>query len=1036
MLDIGGYSLRNKKFIIFLIISICIGGILGTVFISKLEDPKIAIKEALVAVIYPGANAHQIELDIVDPVELAIKTISNVSMVESTCYNDLALIKVSFDRTTPKKEISQSFDLLRKKMSDYESNLPQGASLTVNDSFGDVYGMFYVLTGEGFSPREMSRYANHIKRKLQMIPGVSNIELFGEHKECVNILVDRARMANMGILPTELLGLLNGQDVTAYAGYMNTGGNRIRITVDGKFSSVESIGNLLVQGHQDDQIKLSDIATISIGTEEPARQTITHNGKPGIAISISGKDGTDIVRLDKKVRKVLDEIELPAGMQLESVFSQPDEVVSALSVFAINLVESVIIVIAILMLTMGFRSGVIIGQVLIISILGSLLALFMTNGSLQRVSLGTFILAMGMLVDNAIVIVDGIIIDLQMGKPRQEALTSIVKKTTWPLLCATLIAIFAFLPPYITGDTVGEYLHDLFIVLAVSLMLSWLLAITYVPIVSEKYLKVKPVGNLSDIYSNKAYKMLYKILDWTLHNRTIFSIAAIALVGLSIYHYKNLPQEFFPDMEYNQIFIEYKMPEGTSQYQVENDLKQISKYLNQRGDVKSITMALGGTPSRYNLVRSIAHPSLAYGELIVKFEDNEAVLAALPSVQEYISTNFPQAKARAKRYNLMFKPYAIELEFKGPDPGVLKSLTATAMQAMQEDPNVHNVSSNWDRQSPVLKARYDQSKARLAGVSRTELSYSFLATTEGLPIGTFYDSDYTMPIYVKIVEDGQPLEHFDQTPVLTAIPPLNAIDADDIKGLATGTATKEDILEKLLTSRTVDAVCSDIDVDFEEPVVFRKEQERAMRAQCDPVFGISTESARQSVEKRLEGKIELPQGYTMSWQGEKAASTESMSELIKKIPVAIFIILALIIALFKDYKRPIIILMCLPLLAIGIVYGVMISGKAFGFVAICGCLGLIGMLVKNAIILIDEIDAQITAGIEPLKALIDSSMRRFRPVMMSSLTTILGMIPLLRDSLFGSLATTIIGGLFVGTLITLIAIPVLYSLFFKIRITK
>lgn len=1036
MFDIGGYSLRNRKLIYFLVLSICIGGILGTIFISKLEDPKIAIKQALVAVVYPGAGAHQIELDIVDPVELAIKTISNVSSVESTCYNDLALIQVTFDRTTPKKDIPQSFDLLRKTIEDYRSNLPQGASLMVNDSFGDVYGMFYILTGDSYSPREMSRYANHIKRRLQMIPGVSNIELFGEHQECVNILVDRARMANLGILPAELLSLLNGQDATSYAGYMNTGGNRIRITVDGKFSDVGSIGDLIVQGHQDDQIKLSDIATIEVGIEEPARQTITHNGKHGIAISISGKDGTDIVRLDKEVRKVLEDVELPAGMQLESVFSQPEEVVNALTVFATNLIESVIIVIAILMLTMGFRSGVIIGQVLIISILGSLLALFMTGGSLQRVSLATFVLAMGMLVDNAIVIVDGIITDLQMGKPRQEALTSICKKTSWPLLCATLIAIFAFMPPYITGDTVGEYLHDLFIVLAVSLMLSWILAITYVPIISEHYLRIRPVEDQSALYGNKAYKLLYKVLDWTLHNRTLFCIAAIALVGLSIYHYKNLPQEFFPDMEYDQIFIEYKMPEGTSQYQVEEDLNQISDYLKKRGDVTSVTMALGGTPSRYNLVRPIAHPSLAYGELIVRFESNKAVLAALPSVQDYISTNYPQAKARAKRYNLMFKPYAIELEFKGPDPAVLKSLTATAMQVMQEDPNVRSVSSNWDRQSPVLKARYDQSKARLAGVSRTELSYSFLAATEGLPVGTFYDRDYTMPIYIRIVENGQPLEYFDQTPVLTAIPPVTSIDGNDIKGLLTGTETKDDILEKLLTGRTVDAVCSDIDVDFEEPVVFRKEQERTMRAQCDPVFGVSTETARQSVEKHLEGKIELPQGYTMSWQGEKAASEESMSELIKKIPVAIFIILALIIALFKDYKRPIIIFMCLPLLAIGIVYGVMISGKAFGFVAICGCLGLIGMLIKNAIILIDEIDAQMASGIEPLKALIDSSMRRFRPVMMASLTTILGMIPLLRDSLFGSLAVTIIGGLFVGTLITLIAIPVLYSLFFKIKISK
>lgn len=1040
MIDVTNWALNNKKLIYFLIAVLVIGGILSFFDMSKLEDPEIRVKQAIIVTTYPGASAHQVELEVTDILEKSIRSMHNIDNVESRSMNDVSMITVELMTTVPDSEIEQHWDMLRRKVADVQSQLPEGAGQSqVKDDFGDVYGMFFAITSDGFSDTELGEYAELIKREILDIPGISRIEIFGKRDECIDIEVYQEQMANLGVHPAEVLSTLNGQNQIIYSGYYESDFKRLRVSVNDRYKKVEDIGNLILQGHEDDQLRLKDIAKISIGYEEPVRSELRYDGQKALGISISAQSGTDITKIGKLVEIKLDELKrerIPAGIALHKVFYQPERVDDAIGTFLINLLESVLIVILVLIFTMGFKSGVILGISLVIIVFGSFMVLNLFDGTLQRVSLAAFILAMGMLVDNAIVIVDGILVDLQKGVPRREALTNIGRKTAIPLLGATLIAILAFFPIFLSPDTAGAYVHDLFIVLAVSLMLSWLLALTQVPLDADKMLHPKQKESGEDIYGSKYYQALRNVLKWSLTHKSFTVIIAILLVAISGFCYRFLPQGFFPDLNYNQLYIEYKLPEGANSTQVRTELAGIEKYLLDRDDVTHVTTSIGSTPSRYNLVRSVADPSLSYGELIVDYTSPKELVASIDEVQRYLTANYPEAYVRIKRYNLMYKKYPIEVQFNGPDPAVLKDLTAQAEAIMHNTPGATLVCNDWEPESPVLMIDYNQPVARNIGLSRSDVGLSVLSATGGIPVTTFYNGQHKQTIYLKCVDaNGNPVESLENTPVFSMLPPLGQLDKQTIQGLITGSISEEDLLESVLRTIPLSQATNGIKLRWEDPVVVRYNGQRAMRAQCNPASGYGAEEIRQSISDQIEN-IPLPVGYSLQWEGEYKASSQATNYLFKNFPLAIILMIAILIMLFKDYKKPAIIFCCIPLVCIGVVAAMLISGKTFGFVAIVGVLGLIGMMVKNGIVLMDEINLQLSSGVEPLKALLDSSSSRFRPVMMASLTTILGMIPLINDDMFGSLAVTIMGGLLIGTLITLLFVPVLYAVFFRIDVNK
>jgi multidrug efflux pump subunit AcrB len=1034
MISLGNFALDNKKLFFFLVLVLLLGGGFAYYGMSKLEDPEIMVKQAMIVSIYPGASAHQIELEVTDVLEKNILSIKSVKEVNSRSMNDVSIISVGLKTTVQNDEVEQCWDMLRRKVNDTQSQLPEGVTSKVMDNFGDVFGMVYAMTFDGFSYPEAERYAQLIQRKIQTIDGISQVSIYGSRKECIYIDLNESRMSNLGVLPVEVLTTLKGQNQTIYAGYYLSGNQRLKVAVSDRYRNVEDIENLLIQGHENDQLRLKDMAKVSKAYEDPVMNEFRYDQQTALAISISALSGTDITKIGKKVDEVLSDLEtsqLPAGIGLHKVFFQPEQVENSLNTFMINLIESVIIVIVLLMFTMGFRSGFIIGCSLGITVFGSLFILNMFDGTLQRVSIGSFVLAMGMLVDNSIVIIDGIQVDLQRGVSRRQALTAIGKKTAAPLLGATLIAVLAFLPIFLSPDTAGIYVRDLFIVLAVSLLLSWILALTFIPIHADTFLKIKKLSQDKDPYNSKFHQILRSTLRWVLTHRAWSLSIGITLVAISCFCFRFVKQGFFPDMTYNQLYIEYKLPEGWNSTQVKSDLEQIEYYLLARQEITHVTTSIGGTPSRYNLVRSIADPSLAYGELIVDYHSPEDLLKSMDEIQQYLTENFPDAFVRMKRYNLMYKKFPIEVEFLGSDPVVLRQLSQQAMNIMKASPYLCLITTDWEPLVPVLTVDYHQAVARDLGLSRQNVGMSLLAATNGIPIAKFYEGNQVENIYLRMVnKDGELIESLENTPVFPLLPSFKGIDRQTIIGLMTGAANKEDILSIILKTIPLSQATRGIRLEWDEPVVIRRNGERAMRVQCNPVSGMTTESARKSIEKQIES-IPLPEGYSMVWQGEKTASQDATRYLFQSYPLAIVLMIAILIMLFKDYKKPVILILCLPLLIIGVIFGMLIAGKTFGFVSIVATLGLIGMMLKNGIVLMDEIDLQISAGVETVKALINSSSVRFRPVMMASLTTIVGMIPLLDDPLFGPGAVTIMGGLLIGSLTTLLFIPLLYSIFFR-----
>lgn len=1038
--NLSAWAFSNKKLVYFIILCLCFGGIKSAIEMSKLEDPAIPVRRAMIVTTFPGASAHEVELQVTDPLEKAINEMPGVATIESNSLNDLSIIAVELDATIKSEELEQEWDILRRKVNNAAGAFPDGARTpVVKDDFGEVYGMMYALTGDGLNDRQMSDYAELIKRELSGIEGVSRVEIYGKREECININLHQNKMANLGVMPVEVIQTLNGQNSTVYSGYFENGTSRVRVSVNDKFKTVEDIEEMIIQGHDDDQLKIKDIAKVEKGYEQPTRNQMFYDGEQALGISIACSPKYDIIKVGAEVNNKIKSLErrLPVGIECHKIFFQPERVENALGTFFINLLESVAIVVFVLIFTMGFRSGLIIGASLVIIVLGSFLILGRMDGTLQRVSLASFIVAMGMLVDNAIVIVDGILVDLKSGQSRLSAMTTIGQKTAMPLLGATLIAILAFLPIFLSPDTTGLYVHDLFVVLAVSLLLSWILALVHVPLMADGMLqknKKEEDSKEDTLYSNKAYKWLEKLLNIALKNRIVVVVVSVVLLVFCAFGFRYIKQGFFPDMEYDQLYMEYKLPEGTNYTQVEKDLEEIRQYLQTREEVTHVTTSLGATPSRYNLVRSIATPSLSYGELIIDFKSPSLLEENIDAIQEELTARYPQAYVKLKRYNLMFKKYPIEVVFSGPDPEVLHRLSDSTIAMVRRNDKLCLPTTDWEPKVPSLVVEYNQPDARRVGLSRSDIGMSVLSYTGGIPIGTFYDGIHPENIYINCTDDqGNRLEDLNNASVYGIMPNLNGIlNEVNINRLMAGQVDKQAIVEKITRSIPLSQVAKSIDIQWEDPVVMRYNGERSQRVQCSPKPGVGTEEARKTLEQDLQ-RLSLPEGYSMTWEGEKRASDQSMKYLFDNFPLAILLIIGILILLFKDYKKPLVILCCIPFVLIGVIPAMLVSGKTFGFVAIVGVLGLIGMIIKNGIVLMDEINMEIEQGVAPKTALIQSSKSRLRAVMMAAGTTILGMVPLVTDALFGSLAVTIMGGLLLGTLVTLVFLPVLYSLFFKIK---
>ncbi len=1036
-------ELAYKYKVIFwtLVAALVFGGVYAYLKIAKLEDPEIVVMQAMIVTIYPGASAEEVEMQVTNVLENEIRTIDNIEEIRSTSLANTSQISVTLSFSVPEEEITQYWDVLRRKVTAAVSKLPSGCMTPmVLDDFSDVYGMFYAMRGEGFTKDELNKYANYIKKELLVVDGVKRIEVIGYQPPVVNIELVPEKLAQLGVYPAQVLMAVNSQLSPVYGGAYEQQGNSLRINVDGRVTSIEDIRNLSINGFEGDRMRLSDIANVNWGDAEPARFAMMYGGDPALGIAISMESGCNVIEVGERVEKRLGELMamVPVGVTLDKIFFQPDKVSEAINGFMINLVESVVVVVLVLMFTMGFRSGVIIGIGLLLTILATFPILYMLDGTLQRISLGAFIVAMGMLVDNAIVVQDGIIVDLQMKKGVRYALFNTAKKTAMPLLGATSIAVITFLPVYLSPDTAGVYVGDLFLVLCISLLLSWVFALTQVPVFSSFMLPIRKLGRTEVApFDRPFYKKMERVLHVMMDKKVTTVTVAVVLLAVSLFGFNYVNMTFFPDFNYNQAIIEYTIPrKDVAVKDVMTAMKEISDSLLRMDGVKAVTASHGMTPVRYCLVRPFNQTGDNYAEFIVEFDDFKTIEKMRPQIEKYLVETYPDAMTRFRMYNLsIMASHTVEVEFTGPDLDVLRQLEQKAEAVMRKNPYVvqRSIQSGQDMPSKTLVAHYATEAARAIGTSRSDISNTFLAATDGIPIGNLWEGDASYPIYLKLRNaDGSRITYMDNLPVWNMIPNIGVIDEKDISDVVFGTQTNADLKKKVVSSVPMSQVIDGIDLGFEESVIYHTNGHRSIEAQCDPVEWSSPSDARSHMLKEMD-QIELPEGYSMRWVGEYDLSKKALTNIINLLPVAAVLIIFVLVLLFNNVRKTLIVLLCLPLAAIGIVPGLLIFNQPFSFVAIVGTIGMAGMLIKNSIVLIDEIDVQMKTGIVAYDAVIKATVSRIRPVMMASLTTILGMIPLLPDPMYGALAVTVMCGLLVGTIITLVILPIIYALFFKVK---
>lgn len=1021
---------------------ILIAGVLAFLQMPKLEDPAVSVKQAMVIVPYPGATAHEVELKVAQTMEDELRALPNVKKIKSECQNGMATFTVEFQMTVLQKDLEQHFDLLRRKVNDSRSKLPQDCyDPIVIDDMMDVYGIFYAFTGEGYSYPELYKYAKLIRRELLGVKGVKRILITGNRDEVIQITLSKEKIARNGIIPTQIMMSLQNAGKTVNAGSYQNESDQLPLHVSSAVTDEKDIRNLLIRTPQGKTIRLGDIAQIERTYSEPQRNGFFVDGKPALAICLTMEENAIVPDVGKAVEKRLAEImpQIPVGMEMEKIFFQPDKVNEAISSFMVNLVESVLIVILILIFTMGFRSGLIIGFGLILTIAVSFPILLMCGTTLQRISLGAFIVAMGMLVDNAIVIMDGILIDKARGVGPKTYLYRIGQHTAMPLLGATLIAVSTFLAVYLSPDSAGEYAGDLFLVLCVSLLASWILALTQVPMCAKSWLPVREKTiQQPQIYHSPIHRFIRRTISLLVEYKKTTLATAFILLALCIFGMTKVKNLFFPDFDYKQFIVEYFLPSQTDPDRVRKDLLEMSALLKENPAIERVAASMGSAPAHYCLVRPMTSGGDCYGELMVDCKDYETVVAQIPAIRKLLRERYPDAYIRIRKYNFSIaSSHTVEVEFSGPDPAILRKLSQQAEDIMRRCPYVdpYSVGNNWKPKGKTLTADYVREDALRSGIERSDVGNALLAATDGLPVGVLNDQDRTVLIHLLVRNaNGSRIANLNDIPVWST---LNLrMDDDELKGLLTGSTKMDELQDQVFRSVPLGNVAHQIQLDWEDNYIYRLNGQRAIEAECDPntdLYEATPTKVVASIQKEIE-RIPLPDGYRMRWVGEGELQGEAIGNLMKYLPVTLFIILGILLLLFNSWKKVILILLCFPFVFCGITPALLLFRQPFTFMAIIGMMGLIGMMVKNAIVLVDEINRlQQEEHLHPYHAVVEATVSRVRPVLMASLTTIVGMIPLVNDPMYGSMAITIMGGLTVGTLITLVLLPIFYTALFHIH---
>jgi multidrug efflux pump subunit AcrB len=987
------------------------GGIQAFMTMPRLEDPEFTIKDALVTTPYPGASAREVEEEVTDRIEKAVQEMGQLKEIfESTSMRGLSTVKVRMHDKYDADDLPQVWDVLRRKIGDVQKELPPGAGPSmVNDDFGDVYGVFFAITGEGYSYAELKKVGEFLRKELALVDGVSRVDFFGMQTEVMYIELDRDRMAQLGVPPSAIVEELQAHNLVANAGRAEIGPALITIDPTGIYESVEDFERLVLSSVSGtSQIRLGDVATVQRGYQDPPAVVLHFDGEEAIGLGISTVAGGNVVVMGEALKIRMAELaeQIPVGIEFGLIAVQPDAVIESINGFVISLAEAVLIVIVVLLFFMGLRSGLLIGFILLLTICGSFIFLKSQGVILERISLGALIIALGMLVDNAIVVVDGMLIKMGKGDAPRDAAIEVVGKTAVPLLAGTLIAILAFAAVGTSQDKTGEYTRSLFSVILVSLTLSWVIAVTITPFLAARFLKVKPAkeGSAnSDPYDTGFYRKYRALLGGLMKFRWAAVLVVLGIFGASVWGFGTIEGSFFPESARAQFLVDYWLPQGTSIHTVENDISEIEEHILTLEGVEHVSSTIGAGAMRFLLTYNPEKNNSGYAQMQVAVANYKDITRLKEEIQDWVEGNYPESIPAVKRFiNGPAELGAVQVKIIGDDPAELRRLAHETLAIYHADPDAFNIRTDWGEPVKVVRPLIAKEQANLNGITRTDVARTLLEGFEGVTVGVFR-------------------EGIDLIPIVTRAPEPDRLDISSIQNLQIWSPVAQ-------RSIPLTQVVTGFETIWENQIMTRTNRRRSITVLCDPEHGLSSNILAR-VRPQIEA-LEMPPGYSMEWWGENKSTLEAQASLAGSMPAFILMMIVLVVVLFNSLRQTLVIWLIVPLGIIGVTIGLLGTGLPFGFLALLGFLSLIGMIIKNSIVLVDEINIQTSEGMGTYDAILSSATSRLRPVSMAAATTVLGMAPLFTDPFFNSLAVTVAAGLTFATVLTMVVLPVIYAIIY------
>ncbi len=1047
-MNIAEFAIKKNVITWTLTFVVLVLGYFSYMGLPRLEDPEFAIKEAVIITPYPGASPMEVQEEVTEVIEKAVQEMGQLKRVESYSSRGLSIVNVKIKDEYRKNQLPQVWDELRRRMGDHEKDLPPGAGpISVNDDFGDVYGVYFALVGEGYTFAELKDIAELLQRELLVVQDVKKVELFGIRPEAIYVEMSRSKMAALGITRQDIFNALKAKNIAVDSGWIKFGTQYLAINPTGEFKSEKDFGKLFIASKDGKLIYLQDVARIKRGYVDPPSKILRVDGKEGVGIAISTVLGGNAVTMGNAVLKRLAQLQgqIPIGVELKEISMQSKSVTKAVNGFVINLLESVAIVIVVLAVFMGVRAGMIIGFILLLTISATFVVMGYYHITLERISLGALIIALGMLVDNAIVVVDGMKVKMKQGMDGLTAAKDVVGQNSMPLLAATAVAVMAFASIGGMSNSTGEYCQSLYYVILISLSLSWLTAVTTTPLITTKFVLSKKEmdegGSSEDVYGGKFYQLYRKFLALAIKARWVSIGVVVALFAASVFGFGYVKQLFFPASTRPQFMVECQFREGIHIKDTEEKVARMEEYLKKQDGVTMTASAIGGGHPRFLLTYSVPVDAASqYACVLVSVKEYKLIEQMRVKVQNDLERMFPDACINVKKFNLgPASGGKIQLRINGSDPEELRAMAEKAMNIFREE-NAKAVRTEWGEKVKVPIPVLAEDRAMSLGITRPMVAQAIQSNYSGTTTGVYREGINLIPIIARApdqerdsIEDLSEIQLF--SPMAGKYVPILQV----LNGLETGweNARVSRWHRRLMIKIHADPRGDELPAELMARVKPRIEQ--ALGVDLAAYRGKPLEEGEKWTASTIPIKYDdiLPlkgkPGYFMAWGGELEDSSDSQAQLAANIPIYFGMMVLIVIFMFNAFKQPLIIWLTVPLALIGVTAGLLILHQPFGFMALLGLMSLSGMLIKNALVLIDQIDINIRSGMKGMDAILESGVSRMQPVMMAALTTMMGMIPLFQDAFFVSMAVTIVFGLGFATVLTLVFVPVLYATFFNIK---